>query len=126
MVGRARAADALRKLHLDALADRVTASASDEHWVNRSLWDELQRQVTALPPAQLQRGRWIDRELAARFGSTHPPTSLRLELIDALGPPDGALTVSAPESEAFERALREHDARVGRELIDQHHDRLYR
>jgi Zn-dependent protease with chaperone function len=118
-------ANALAKLRLVPVAERILQATSDARWPERDLWVAVQRGVATLPASEVERARWADVALRPGLIDTHPPIANRIDLIEALSAPTPSLAIDTDTREAFETALRSHAARVGKEVIDQHRDSLY-
>jgi Zn-dependent protease with chaperone function len=111
---------AWHKFHLADAAVTVTMASSDQHWENRSLWDELRKRAALIPASQLERARRIDLKTGTRLDASHPPTEFRIRLAESLARNSTGSRIAAPLSNTFELALRGQADRVGREAIDHH------
>lgn len=124
IAGSTAAMSAFDKLHLGRVAVGVLSSSTDEHWRNRSLWDELQAKVTEFPERELERSRRLDRETAARLDDTHPPTTFRRDVIESRGAIEPLLIVSPTEARAVESELISHVPRIQEHILDAYQDSL--
>ncbi len=112
------------KLQLGSVYQLVASSTSDEHWLNNSLWDELRQRVRDLPERERERNRRLERALAPRLGSTHPPTHLRIEAVLSRGELNPTLQLTAEENNAIDADLKRVLPRVQRLALDRHVESL--
>ncbi|MEE1782786.1 M48 family metallopeptidase [Streptomyces sp. SP17BM10] len=82
-----------------------------------ALWDRLREHLTGLPPTERERLR--RRSTHARFAvdTTHPPTHLRIALLDKAPALPAAVTITTAESTAIATELAPHRTRIARMLL---------
>ena len=123
--GRDAFVSAWTKMHLGRTVAAWTRASTDEHWLNQSLWEELEARVAGFPERELDRARRLELVQKARIDATHPPTYLRIRLAEEVGPENGSIEISEQASADFDAILRRAAPEVQQALIDQHTSSLY-
>ncbi|GAA0701323.1 hypothetical protein GCM10010193_65200 [Kitasatospora atroaurantiaca] len=81
------------------------------------LWTELTEQLASLPPLERERRLRLSALDLGAVDSTHPPTHLRISMVDRLPAREPTVTVTAGESAAIEAELAAARERVVRGLL---------
>jgi Zn-dependent protease with chaperone function len=113
------------KFHLGATVAAWTRATTDEHWLNRSLWDEIVARVKGFPNRELERAKRVAMVERSRIDATHPPTDSRIRLVDELGSAVGSVDIPEHTLADFESALRSASPAVQRAVIDRYTSVLY-
>jgi Zn-dependent protease with chaperone function len=97
---------------------------TDEHWLNRNLWDELSSLPATFPAREWERYRRIDRERNGRVDDTHPPTMSRDRVVKARQQMPGSLVPTDAQNAAVDAELRQLMTAMQRDIIGSRGDRL--
>ena len=125
VAGRGPTATALAKVRLGQAIDHVLRATSDTRWPNRNVWQGVRSAIEGLPKSQVERARIAEVGEVPALIDTHPPIALRIELVEALGPIDGSMKITAEDHQQFESSVRAHSSRVGAEIVDEYRSSLY-
>lgn len=94
-----------------------------------ALFARLHEALDAMPERERERRRRVARLEHARLDATHPPTALRIELLEARPALAPAVTLNSAWSARIDSELapleREVAREVARELLDRHRSALY-
>jgi Zn-dependent protease with chaperone function len=105
----------LRKLHFNA-AFSLSVQRSSLNNTNRNLFDDFRREMASVPRRELQRITRVEKLLASRLDTTHPPTVYRVGLLRAHKAHKPRLVLSSGDLVQLRRELKSLEPRIGREL----------
>lgn len=101
----------LRRLSNEAAA---FASRQDAPRMDETLWPRLAEHLASVPPRERERLRRVSALDWHQQDSTHPPTHLRIELLDRRGPSVAKVVLDERTESAVERELRPAAKKVAR------------
>ncbi|MET8627515.1 M48 family metallopeptidase [Kitasatospora sp. NPDC004669] len=81
-------------------------------------WERLRERLVSVPDTERERLRRCSARERAAVDTTHPPTHLRLALMDRCGARPAAVTTTPAEVEAIAAELAPHRARVAAALLE--------
>jgi Zn-dependent protease with chaperone function len=87
--------------------------------------DQIRTAVRAVPERERERRRRIARLEHVRLDDTHPPTAMRISVLEQRERRSAAVTLDAFGSERIDAELEPLDAAIGRELVDGYRGALY-
>jgi Zn-dependent protease with chaperone function len=90
-----------------------------------TIFAELDAAIAAVTPRERERRRRIARLERSRLDHTHPPTALRIELLERRAWLEPAVTLGAEASEAIDDELARYRKPVADRVVDDARDRLY-
>jgi len=90
-----------------------------------TIFAELDAAVAAVTPRERERRRRIAQLERSRLDHTHPPTALRIELLEQRPRLEPAVTLDAETSEAIDDELARYRKPVADRIVDDARDRLY-
>jgi Zn-dependent protease with chaperone function len=90
-----------------------------------SIFAELDAAVAAVTPRERERRRRIARLERSRLGDTHPPTALRIRLLEQRPRLEPSVTLTAERSAAIDDELARYRKPVADRVVDDARDRLY-
>jgi Zn-dependent protease with chaperone function len=103
---------------VDAVAQRVSRSPGLD------LFAELEAAVERVPARERERRRRVARLEHARLEETHPPTAMRIELLERRPPEPGLVVLDPQRSRAIDDELRPLRAELQRRLVEDYRDRI--
>lgn len=89
------------------------------------LFAELHTAISAVPERERERRRRVARLEPARLNASHPPTALRIELLEGRPHRDPRVVLEGDRAAAVDAELARYHRRVQQRLLDEHRDRLY-
>jgi Zn-dependent protease with chaperone function len=89
------------------------------------LLDRLVADLDAVPERERERRRRVARLETSTLGATHPPTALRIKLLEQRGSVVGAVILDDDRSRAIDVELASYRPSVERKLIDERTDAMY-
>ncbi|MBO3752974.1 M48 family metalloprotease [Streptosporangiaceae bacterium NEAU-GS5] len=81
------------------------------------LWQELRDYIASVPEVERLRRRRVSALRMSSVDTTHPPTHLRIQMMDVRKPREAVITLSGSEDEAIAAELSAARARVARALL---------
>lgn len=111
-VGRFRAEGGRRPVRTRAARASAAAPAPDV------LWERLREHLASVPATEHERLRRCSAWARAAVDATHPPTHLRLALVEAAPAREAAVNTDAAEAAAIAAELAPHRARIAAELLN--------
>ncbi|MFL5734949.1 MAG: M48 family metallopeptidase, partial [Chloroflexia bacterium] len=115
----------LRKLHIS----RALMTGIDRFYENggkQGVFDALRRKVDHVPPRELERVARVERRLDSRLDASHPPTSYRIQLLQARPVTHPEVLISPADSEALEHELSRIMPAVEAAMLHDYQDRTER
>lgn len=119
--------DAVVALHEKSLLE-PTVRAVVQHAVRANgedLFVSLQRAVQAVPERERERRRRVARLEESRLAASHPPTGMRIALIEARPPSERRVELDSVRSAAIDAALSPLRPRCQATMIDEYRASLY-
>ncbi len=104
MSGTDAALSLLDKLHFSR-AFEIAAQHVHAGWEHVDFFDELRREVSSMPPRELERIRRVERLEGSRLDATHPPTAYRIEFLQAYRVTDAKLVLTSGDNDRIDREL---------------------
>jgi Zn-dependent protease with chaperone function len=99
------------------------SSATNER--GDGLLDRLRAAFAQVPERERERRRRIARLEGSRLDSTHPPTGMRISLLERRGPEPARVTLDAAANERLEREIDALAPPLEREIVDLWRGRMY-
>ncbi|MFF4378839.1 M48 family metalloprotease [Kitasatospora sp. NPDC001547] len=81
------------------------------------LWDRMREHLASVPAAEHERLLRLSARDRAAVDSSHPPTHLRIALVDRAGARPAAVTATAAETGAIAAELAPHRTRIATDLL---------
>jgi Zn-dependent protease with chaperone function len=81
--------------------------------------------IVSVPQREVERRRRVSRLQSTRLESTHPPTSLRIALLEARPGAEPLVRLTAERSAAIDEELRPRRSTAEQTIVDEHRARLY-
>lgn len=81
------------------------------------LWQELREYITSVPGTERTRRLRLSELRMSAVDTSHPPTHLRVRLVDARTPREAAISADAAETAAIEAELADSRARAARDVF---------
>lgn len=115
------------KLFLEPTFRAAVMQAAREHTDESQgdLFGELAVRAVDIPTRERERRRRVARLEEARLDDTHPPTARRIELLEARGGGEPAVTLDADRSARIDEELSGKRTAFHRLLVEEHQDSLY-
>ncbi|MFC8519140.1 M48 family metalloprotease [Streptomyces sp. NPDC057257] len=106
----------LHAARIDDELHRLTADLSGPH---ETLWAQLAARLAAVPPRERERLRRVSALEWHQQDATHPPTHLRVELLDRRGPSTPKVVLDRRTEKVVERELRPSARRLARTIAQE-------
>jgi Zn-dependent protease with chaperone function len=115
----------LEKLLLEPTVRSVAQRLVHDRDSDADVFDEITRAVAIVPERERERRRRVARLESARLDATHPPTGLRIRLLEDRPNQTAQLTLSPIEAAAIDQELRRFRGAFHDNLLDAYRDKLY-
>lgn len=113
------------KLLLASTFGAVVQRLAHEGTGSRDLFSEIAATFSAVPARELERRRRAARLEGARLDVTHPPTGMRLALLESRPATRALVELAEADSAAIDDELRPYAEQAQRRLTDEYRDALY-
>jgi heat shock protein HtpX len=91
----------------------------------RNVFDEMRLRFENLASYEIEQVKRRDVDLLSRLDLTHPPTTFRIEFLNAHSAPEAKVDMSAEAWASMEVELKGLQSKIQEQLVDQHRDSLY-
>jgi Zn-dependent protease with chaperone function len=116
-----------------ALHERLLLRPTFQHAIQRAALendargalDRVRAALDAVPPRERERRRRVARLEHARLEDTHPPTGMRIALLEERSPLPPAVVLSRFDSERIDAEVAPLEAAAGRALVDRYRAALH-
>jgi hypothetical protein len=125
VAGTVAAVEMQERLLFETSLETEVQRASREGGENVDVFDELRHAVRAAPAREIERRRRVARLAESRLDDTHPPSGMRIELLERRPHETGMVMLSAEDSAVIDDELRPLRAELQRLLVDEFRSSLY-
>ncbi|HEY2937373.1 MAG TPA: M48 family metallopeptidase [Gaiellaceae bacterium] len=125
VAGTAAAVALQEKLLLAPTVDGVVQRRMHASNGDGDLFDEIEAAVDGIPERERERRRRVARLEDARLDATHPPTGLRLRLLEERPRPEPRVAADVARRTAVDAELAHFKRQFQERLVEAHRDRLY-
>jgi len=114
------------KLLLEPVIRHAVQRATHDRTDPGSVCDVVAASVRGVPELERERRRRVAALERTRREATHPPTAMRIDVLESRAPTSPLVVLGDDESRAIDAELAPQRSRLGQALVDRYRESLYR